>query len=240
MDNLVVDIGNTSSKVGIFNLHNLVEERVFTDHSGLHDYVSNVRVQAAIIASVSKTYDTIMPALAHIPTTITLTHQLPLPVTNLYATPETLGVDRLAGVCGAMQMFVGQPCLVIDCGTCVTYDFINEKAEYLGGAISPGLHMRLRAMHEFTARLPKVGIEGDVPLIGNSTQSCMQSGAFNGMLAEIEGTIERYKQHYPQLRVILCGGDTHFFENNLKGTIFAVQNLVLKGLNSILLHNVSQ
>jgi type III pantothenate kinase len=240
MDNLVVDIGNTSSKVGIFKQHNLVEERVFADHATLNEYVASVQTQAAIIASVSKTYDVILPSTTHIPRVLLLTHKLPLPIVNLYATPETLGVDRLAGVCGAKQMFSDEPCLVIDSGTCITYDFINEKAEYLGGAISPGLHMRLRAMHEFTARLPLVTIDGDIPLIGNSTQSCMQSGAFNGMLIEIEGTIERYKQHYPEMRVILCGGDTHFFENSLKGTIFAVQNLVLKGLNSILLHNVSQ
>jgi type III pantothenate kinase len=240
MDNLVVDIGNTSSKVGIFKQHNLLEERVFTDHAALREYLLGVRVQAAIVASVSKTYDTILPSLTHIPSTITLTHNLPLPIVNLYATPETLGVDRLAGVCGAGQMFPAEPCLVIDSGTCITYDFINQNAEYLGGAISPGLHMRLRAMHEFTARLPLVTIEAETALIGKSTKSCIQSGAFNGMLAEIEGTIERYRQHYPQMRVILCGGDTHFFENRLKGTIFAVQNLVLKGLNSILLHNVSQ
>ncbi|GCC50744.1 type III pantothenate kinase [Chryseotalea sanaruensis] len=240
MDNLVVDIGNTSSKVGIFKQHNLLEERVFADHAALREYLLGVRVQAVIVASVSKTYDTILPSLTHIPSIITLTHNLPLPIVNLYATPETLGVDRLAGVCGAVQMFPAEPCLVIDSGTCITYDFINQNAEYLGGAISPGLNMRLRAMHEFTARLPQVAIEGDIPLIGNTTKSCMQSGALNGMCVEIEGTIERYRQHYPQMRVILCGGDTHFFENSLKGAIFAVPNLVLKGLNSILLHNVSQ
>lgn len=240
MDNLVVDIGNTSSKVGIFKQHKLVEEKVFADHAALKKYLVGVPAQAAIIASVSKTYDSILPALAHIPNTITLTHNLPLPIFNLYATPDTLGVDRLAGVCGARQMFPDEPCLVIDSGTCITYDFISEKGEYLGGAISPGLYLRLRSMHEFTARLPLVTIEGDIPLIGSSTKSCMQSGALNGMRAEIDGTIERYRQDYPKIRVILCGGDTHFFENNLKGTIFAVQNLVLKGLNSILLHNVSQ
>lgn len=240
MDNLVVDIGNTSSKVGIFKQHNLVEERVFANQATLNEYVASVQAQAAMIASVSKTYDAILPSTKHIKQVLLLTHQLPLPITNLYATPETLGVDRLAGVCGAAQLFPDEPCLVIDSGTCITYDFINEKAQYLGGAIAPGLQMRLRAMHEFTARLPLVNFEANAPLIGNSTKSCIQSGAFNGMQAEIEGTIERYRQHYPQMRVILCGGDTHFFENSLKGTIFAVQNLVLKGLNSILLHNVSQ
>lgn len=240
MKNLVIDIGNTNSKVGIFNQHELKEERVFVDEDSLKSFLQTCEADCLLLASVSKSYDALLPYARHIGKTYTLDHTLPLPITNLYATPETLGVDRLAGVCAAHAMFPQSPCLVIDSGTCVTYDFINENAEYLGGAISPGLHMRLKAMHTFTARLPLVEITGDIPLVGNSTKSCLQSGAFNGMLAEIDATIERYKQHNPQLRVILCGGDTHFFENRLKGAIFAVQNLVLKGLNSILLHNVGQ
>lgn len=240
MTNLVVDIGNTSSKVGIFKEHSLLEEKVFADQAALQNYLRSVEVDAAILASVSKTYDLILPNMGHIPQVLTVTSDLPLPIINKYATPETLGVDRIAAVCGAWYMFPGEASLVIDSGTCITYDFTNEKGEYLGGAIAPGLYMRLRAMHEFTARLPLIDVNPGAPLIGDSTKSCMQSGAFNGMRAEIEGTIERYKHDFPQMRVILCGGDTHFFENNLKGAIFAVQNLVLKGLNSILLHNVSQ
>jgi type III pantothenate kinase len=99
--------------------------------------------------------------------------------------------------------------------------------------------MRLKAMHQFTSRLPLASVNADVALVGNSTITCLQSGAFNGMLAEIEGIVARYQHQAPQLRVILCGGDTQLFENKLKGAIFAVQNLVLRGLNSILLHNVS-
>jgi type III pantothenate kinase len=195
---------------------------------------------AAIFSSVNENTNVLVANAWHIDKKYVLTHTLPLPIINSYATPETLGVDRLASVCGARTLFPTEASLVIDSGTCITYDFIDADGVYKGGAIAPGLSMRLRAMHEFTARLPLVEVNENAILIGNSTVSCIQSGALNGMIAEIEGTISRYQVHYPQLRVILCGGDTHFFENNLKGTIFAVQNLVLRGLNSILLHNVSQ
>lgn len=240
MRNLVVDFGNTATKVGIFNHQELLEEHVFTTLLETQVFIKSITAQASIFSSVGRDVEKLWQETTHIKEQVVLTHLLPLPIENRYTTPETLGMDRIAAVCGAKVLFPKEACLVIDSGTCITYDFINQQGEYLGGAIAPGLNMRLRAMHEFTARLPLVEIKGDVALVGNSTKSCIQSGALNGMLAEIEGMIARYQQHYPELRVILCGGDTHFFENNLKGTIFAVQNLVLRGLNSILLHNVSQ
>lgn len=239
MKNLVVDIGNTSAKVGIFRKEELLEEKVFVDEKALEVFLQSVQADAILLSSVRMQPELLLEKITQIPIRYLLTHTLPLPIVNAYATPETLGMDRLAAVCGARSLFRDQHSLVIDCGTCITYDFIDASSVYQGGAISPGLSMRLRAMHAFTAKLPLVEVQ-DVPLIANSTVTCLQSGALNGMRAEIEGTIERYQQHYAELRVILCGGDTHFFENSLKGAIFAVQNLVLRGLNSILLHNVSQ
>lgn len=239
MRNLVVDIGNTSTKVGIFKNAEWIEERVFSGPIELEEFISGAQADAMIVSSVRQHPNLLLERARHIPKHYLLTHDLPLPIINAYATPETLGMDRLAAICGARTLFPNENCLVVDSGTCITYDFIDATSTYLGGSIAPGLFMRLRAMHEFTAKLPLVKAE-EVTQIGNSTVTCMQSGALNGMRAEIDGTIERYQQHYPELRVILCGGDTHFFENNLKGAIFAVQNLVLRGLNSILLHNVSQ
>jgi type III pantothenate kinase len=239
MKNLVVDIGNTSTKVGIFKNAEWVEEYVFSGPIELEEFISATHADAMIVSSVRQHPNLLLERARHIPKHFLLTADLPLPILNAYATPETLGMDRLAAVCGARTLFPGENCLVVDSGTCITYDFIDATSTYLGGSIAPGLSMRLRAMHEFTAKLPLLKPE-EVTQIGNSTVACMQSGALNGMRAEIDGTIERYHQHYPQIRVILCGGDTHFFENSLKGAIFAVQNLVLRGLNSILLHNVSQ
>lgn len=239
MRNIVVDVGNTSTKVGIFKDAELEEERVFLGPIELDEFIAANAAEAILVSSVRQHPELLLKRASHIPLHYLLSPNLSLPIVNAYATPESLGMDRLAGVCGAARLFKGENCLVIDSGTCITYDFIDASSTYRGGLIAPGLSMRLRAMHEFTAKLPVVKIE-EVALIGNSTISCMQSGALNGMRAEIEGIIERYQQHYPELRVILCGGDTHFFENSLKGAIFAVQNLVLRGLNSILLHNVSQ
>ena len=152
---------------------------------------------------------------------------------------ETLGVDRIAAVCGAFALFPEKNCLVIDAGSCITYDVLDQKGNYCGGSISPGLEMRLKAMHTFTARLPLVKVNQQVNLIGNSTESCLQSGALYGVLAEIEGIVEKYNQNYAELRVIMCGGDASLFENQLKPTIFVAPDLVLKGLNRILLQNAS-
>jgi type III pantothenate kinase len=168
-----------------------------------------------------------------------LRHTLPLPITNHYATPATLGVDRLAGACGARQMFPGSNCLVIDAGTCITYDFLDAGGSYLGGGISPGLHMRFQAVHTFTKKLPLVQAVDNINLIGNSTEQCIQSGVIHGVLEEVQGIIRQYREKFEDLKVILCGGDTHFFENQLKASIFAVPELVLSGLNSILIYNVN-
>jgi type III pantothenate kinase len=168
-----------------------------------------------------------------------LDHKLPLPIKNNYGTPETLGVDRIAAVCGAQQIFPFQNCLVIDAGTCVTFDIIDKDGVYYGGAISPGMHMRFKAVHTFTARLPLISPVPEAKLIGDSTETSIQSGVINGMAAEMVGIIQRYQVKFNDLRVILCGGDTLFFENKLKASIFASPELVLVGLNSILIYNVS-
>ncbi len=149
-------------------------------------------------------------------------------------------MDRLAGVCGAIELFKETDTLVIDAGTCITYDFVDKQKNYFGGSISPGLKMRFKAVHTFTAKLPLVDSANAVGLIGDSTESSIQSGVINGMIAEIEGIIMRYQDKYPGLRVILCGGDTAFFENKLKASIFAAPDLVLIGLNSILIYNVNR
>jgi type III pantothenate kinase len=127
---------------------------------------------------------------------------------------------------------------VIDTGTCITYDFLTGDGNFLGGAISPGLMMRFQAVHTFTSRLPLVSPVDNTELIGDSTESCIQSGIINGLVEELNGIIKRYQEKFEGLKVILCGGDTRFFENKLKGTIFAVPELVLSGLNSILIYNV--
>jgi type III pantothenate kinase len=163
-----------------------------------------------------------------------------MPLKILYKTPATLGVDRLAAACGARALFPLQHCLTIDAGTCVTFDFIDMDGNYYGGAISPGMNMRFQALHTFTARLPLVSPAGEANLIGDSTESSIRSGVINGLAAEIDGIIHQYQLKFEGLRAILCGGDALFFENKLKASIFASPELVLVGLNSILIYNVNR
>jgi len=163
---------------------------------------------------------------------------MPIPLQIDYATTDTLGVDRLAAACGAWSLFPGRSSLVIDIGTCINYEFVESGGRYKGGAISPGIRMRFEAMHRHTAQLPMAEPLASVPTIGDSTITCLQSGVMNGVFEEIKGIISRYQRDYPGIGVILCGGDAHFFENNLKPFIFVAPELVLIGLNSILLHNV--
>ena len=238
--NLVIDSGNSAAKVGIFDQQKLVGKFTFVVLEELYSFVRSASYENLLISSVNADTQEIASRAVVDGKKFILTKGLPLPVNNLYATPDTLGMDRLAGVCGALELFPGSNNLVIDAGTCITYDFVDKERNYRGGSISPGLNMRFRAVHTFTAKLPLVSPERHVKLIGDTTQASIQSGVVNGLLAEIEGIIRLYKEKFPGLRVILCGGDAGFFENQLKASIFASPELVLVGLNSILIHNVNQ
>ncbi len=169
---------------------------------------------------------------------VKLTEKTPVPIKNFYKTPETLGKDRLAAVVGASVLFPGKNVLVIDAGTAITYDFINSRKEYYGGNISPGLRMRFRALHEFTAALPIVEPEEQIPFTGSSTKEAILAGVVNGIVFEIEGYINRFKSLYKDLKVILTGGDIFYFEKRIKNHIFAEPNLVPIGLNEILNYNL--
>lgn len=237
--NIVIDYGNSSAKVGIFDQYTLVEHKVYKEENELKKYLENFSATNGIISTVNVPSEKIASWL-RVEKAFVLSPSLPLPIRNLYATPQTLGVDRIAGVCGGQQLFPGKPVLVIDAGTCITYDFLDDQGNYQGGGIAPGLSMRFEAMHKLTARLPLVNVVDEPELIGNSTESCMQSGAIWGMYFEIEGVIHAYLEKFKGLQVILCGGDARFFENKLKAPIFAVPELVLSGLNSILIHNVNR
>ena len=153
------------------------------------------------------------------------------PFENLYQTTKTLGIDRLVLATGAVIRFPGQNRLVIDAGTCVTYDFINDKNQYLGGAISPGIRLRYQSLHNYTAKLPLLSIQEPDNFIGNSTQNSIHSGIINGLTNEIDGFIDEYKQQYSNFIIILTGGDAEFLAKRLKNTIFANPNFLLESLN---------
>ena len=236
--NVVVDYGNSSAKVGIFEDHVLVKQNTFTTSAALKEFLQNFSGDHFIISTVTKDANEVSSWVGNVKRKFILNPDLPLPIKNRYSTPTTLGVDRIAGVCGAQRMFPDTNCLVIDAGSCITYDFLDSDGNFLGGGISPGMRMRFSAVHTFTARLPLISPAENVPLVGDSTETCIQSGVIHGCVAEMDGIIAQYGRKFSSLKVILSGGDARFFENKLKGFIFAVPELVLSGLNSILIHNV--
>jgi type III pantothenate kinase len=237
--NMVIDSGNTLFKVGIFEKETLIRKEIFESLEDLHAFLAAVQADHVLVSSVTMSAAELSSWPLSANRVLFLDKELPLPISNRYATPQTLGVDRLAAACGAHFLYPGLDCLVIDAGTCINYEFINKKGEYLGGAISPGIRMRFEAMHHGTAKLPLAVISYDPPLTGNSTMLCLQSGVINGAIEEVRGIIARYVSDYPEVRVILCGGDANVFENHLNPTIFVAPEVVLMGLNSILLHNVA-
>ena len=237
--NMVIDAGNSLTKIGIFEKDRLHRKEEFTSPEEVKKFLHAFPVQHLILGSVTRVQEEILLFAKVSGTQMILTHNLPIPITNTYATPETLGVDRLAAACGAWLHYPREASLVIDAGTCINYEFINANGEYIGGAISPGVNMRFQSMHQLTARLPSISPRQGVSLVGNSTASCLQSGVMNGVLEEINGISARYRKDHPGIRVILTGGDAHFFEILMKPPIFVAPDLVLQGLNSILSHNVN-
>jgi len=165
---------------------------------------------------------------------IALTHKTKIPFRNEYATPTTLGVDRIALISAAATQYPNEHVLVIDAGSCVTYDFLSDENKYLGGAIAPGVNMRYKAVNTFTANLPLLETEAPEYFIGNTTEQSLHAGIFQGMIFEIQGFIQAYREKYPDLTVILTGGDAQLLQKNLKKGIFANSNFLLEGLQYIL------
>lgn len=241
MRNLVIDIGNTRVKYGVFHQNDLVEEQLgatvrLEDISRL---ATNHRVQNIIYSSVAEFWPQEWTVLLEQNYRVWgLSEQTALPFVNSYATPATLGKDRLAAVAGAQYHYPGSSCLVIDAGTCVTMDLLRADATYLGGNISPGVRMRLSAMHAFTARLPLVEPAKTDQLWGTSTTTALQNGGGLGVALEIEALVARLKRQWPELKVLLTGGDASFLANSIECEIFVHSNLVLYGLHKILTYNV--
>lgn len=231
-----IDIGNTFCKLATFDGHELKQREEFSSIEELIAWLpSNFSAYPSIISSVRQ-----MQLDPIFDQSLRLTHLTALPFTNLYQSPNTLGMDRLAAIAGAWEIFPTENVLVIDIGTCITYDILNKKSEYEGGMISPGLEMRLNAMHKFTSSLPLVSRDDEASIIGKTTKTCLQAGAKFGVKAEIEGIISRFREDYPDLKTIICGGGGKIFERRKQSSIFVLPNLVLLGLNCILLYNESK
>ena len=237
---LIIDIGNTVAKLVAFDGDEPVEE-VRTSNESLAALGAFAAKYAFTHGSVGAVREITPQAeerlqALHIPL-LRFTSSTPVPITNRYRTPQTLGSDRLAAAVGARSLKPGKDLLIIDAGTCVTYEVIDALGNYWGGNIAPGMHMRLRALHEFTAKLPLVEAEGAVPGMGYDTDTAIRSGVLRGMKYEIEGYIRSMRAKYPKLLVFLTGGDKINFDTTIKSIIFADKFIVPRGLNKILDYN---
>ncbi len=239
--NLCIDIGNTRSKFAIFQGDKMIAHGVWKTFSSKNilkaekDYGDIQRIILSTVTLMSKSVKTEIKKSAK--RFIILDHNTPIPIKNRYETPKTLGKDRLSAVIGANSLFPQKNCLIVDAGTCIKYDFVSAKGVYKGGSISPGMYMRLQAMHHFTAKLPLVKPFEHEDFVGKNTKEAILTGAQYGALAEIKGMIDTYIEKYGRIKVIFTGGDANFFANRIKRKIFVSPNLVLIGLNKILNYN---
>lgn len=246
MKNLAIDIGNTLVKLAVFEDSSLLELKITPAENislVLTELVVNhSEISKSVIASVVGIHkEVITKSLKNIPI-LELTATTPVPFRNLYATPHSLGIDRIALAAAAVSEYPNKNVLVIDAGTCITYDMVTKNKEYVGGAISPGVNMRLEAMHNFTSKLPLILIDKETSdkIIGTTTQENLEIGALMGAALEINGFIESYELQYQDLTVILTGGDSQLLSKKVKNSIFAPYNFLLKGLNHILEFNTTK
>ncbi|WP_300440378.1 type III pantothenate kinase [Christiangramia sp.] len=242
--NLVIDAGNTLVKTAVFQDNMLLEKQVFKKE----DFFKNLKyiqkkfpeIKESILSNVTSLNSEFEKALINSYVVTKLDNSIRLPFKNEYATPETLGKDRLALVAAAVYAYPQKNVLVIDTGTCITYDIKTTQEIYLGGAISPGLGMRFQSLHKFTENLPLIEPKPETELIGNSTESSILSGIINGIKMELKGVIECYNSQFEDLTVIFTGGDSQILSMPLKNSIFANSNFLLEGLNFILEFNKTQ
>jgi len=240
---LIIDIGNTRAKLALFDKDQLstvlhIDPSDFNKR--LEALISDIgSIDACIVGATGQIPQGMIDKLKEVCPTMILDHTAVLPFTNDYTTPETLGVDRMALISAAAAQYAAANVLVIDAGTCITYDFLDSNNHYKGGAISPGLAMRYDALHNYTAKLPDLEPMAPESIIGDSTANSIHSGVVYGLVNEIEGVVRRYNEQFLDLTVILTGGDTHFLLDHLKNGIFANSNFLLEGLNYLLtLNNV--
>ncbi|MBR4135963.1 MAG: type III pantothenate kinase [Bacteroidales bacterium] len=236
---LVIDIGNTLKKAAVFDKDGLVASQCrWETVDELQHFLVPLSIQACIVSTVREDGSQLVAELNRCFPTMLFTAALPLPITLCYDTPRTLGTDRIASAVGAHSLFPDTTVLAIQAGTCLVADLVTAEGEYLGGSIAPGLHMRLTALAEGTARLPLVTPCQDAEVLGKSTETSILSGVIHGMHFEIDGMIDHYRGLFPDLQTVLTGGDGPLLKNLIKNHIFAAPNLVLSGLYRILRFNV--
>jgi type III pantothenate kinase len=242
--NLIIDIGNTRTKLFIFSNNKIIEQKAFKRLT-----VNNLRkliksqpaIDKCILSNVGNLDKSILSYLGiSIPAFIELSGNTTLPFMNLYETKYTQGSDRIAAIAGARVLFPNDHVLVIDAGTTITYELLDASGTYKGGNISPGIDTRFKALHQYTRKLPLLSRTDHDNILGKNTNEAIVSGVITGIIYEIEGYIDSFNKLYENLKIILTGGDSEFLAGKIKNFIFAESNLVAIGLNSILEHNVKK
>lgn len=240
--NLCIDWGNSYVKAAVFNDDQLLEATAVLAGDAIPAITSLLHVHnpaKAILCTVTNHVEELAQVVREkVKSFIRLDDTTRLPIMNAYSSPASLGMDRVALATAAHMLYPEKNNLVISLGTCITYNFVQKTRTFRGGAISPGLQMRLKAMHHFTDKLPEVPVDGDLLLLGYDTATCLRSGAVFGMAAEIDGMIKEFESQYSDFNAVLTGGDAPYFATKLKSKIFADPDLLMRGLNLILKYNV--
>ncbi|HBC29439.1 MAG TPA: pantothenate kinase [Prevotellaceae bacterium] len=237
---LIVDIGNSAAKLVAFDGNEPIEQIKTPGNTleGIDNFTRKYHFTRGIVGSVTDITPEAGAALDALDfPMMRLTADTPVPITNHYRTPRTLGADRVAAVVGARELKPDENLLIIDAGTCITYEMVDRHGNYWGGNIAPGMQMRLHALHEFTARLPLVDADGEVPGMGYDTETAIRAGVLRGMKYEIEGYIKSLRAKYPSLQVFLTGGDRINFDEGIKSITLSDKYIVPRGLNKILDYN---
>lgn len=239
--NLVIDIGNTRTKFSVFNRGEVLITVPVNEFLPEHIVVlqnEHPALKKVILSAVKDYTPELKLALQNkFEYFIELNENTPLPIENCYKTPETLGKDRIAAAVGGFDLYPDTNLLIIDAGTAITYDILNDKHQFLGGNISPGIEMRFKALHQFTGKLPLVKQQNFGKLYGTTTEEAIRAGVQNGVVFEIDKAIDTFKEFYKNLKVIITGGDAEFFDKKLKNSFFVNFNLIALGLNRILEYN---
>lgn len=239
--NLIIEQGNTSTKVAIYAEGNLKASFVYKtfDKSKLKPLFDVYSLDKGIYSTVADVDEDLIVYLKdRLSCFIYFDNDVRLPITIKYKTPHTLGKDRIAAVVGAYYLQPNRNILIIDAGTCITYELLEASGSYLGGNISPGMTTRFKALNDYTKKLPLVNEREEVPCWGTCTEDAIRAGVVNGIVFEMDGYIDKAKELYSDVLVFLTGGHSFYFESRLKNSIFADINLVLTGLNRILEYNV--
>ena len=234
---VAIDVGNSRIKVAVYEQDTQLECFTF-DIEQAHEYFQKIfkkypNASQSILSNVGKVELSVVNYLQSQTKLKVINHATSFPFTNLYQTPNTLGIDRMVVTAGAVLHYPNQNRLIIDAGTCITYDFVDSTNNYYGGAISPGLAIRYKSLNKFTASLPLLETKEPQSTIGNCTEESIHSGIINGVCYEIEGFIAEYKRQYQHLTIILTGGDAVFLAKRLKSIIFANSNFLLESLNAL-------